>query len=1043
MNVPAENIIVNSCDYTPIYLIPSTSVTQAGSYIITQSNQDARKPVADNLKTYYENSGNLESGILSSPKPRILKKQSASVVGNNLKLASFLLPKSESINVASIANLATVQPQPQPIVQPKQPIPALNNVIVKPPPPVTTMPTITNNVIDSSLPRVEIDRKIVRVGAIPATRKHYPRVMPKNKPRIVAEPKELKEIKIKEDKALIDPNLSKHTSVQLIKLGETYHSLNQLSDEQMKIVNKALKMFSDPEKIPKEPAYDPVTNTKFIYKVVSPRDLTVVGRNKHVVMKKKSEVKKQKLIVDEEPQELTPVVEAVPKTTRSGRTVKLPKAMRPSDAPHRPKKKVGNVVNCFQCSAEFCSLYRLQRHYEQYPTHIPARIHTDLFHCLLAILKGGSEEDQANMFIQQIEQLIEKIRTVLPCVLSPAHRPSNTKPTTINDDIGRLFGLSAGKYYLNMSAMCCIKNKEGHCVHNPPQHKPAPTPAPHPANPDIKPAQIFLHNHNEEIPNEAETEDCARIHSVDTWPNVTKRIWKLKQQKQVNAKKMRLVSEDQPIELGTEDIVTFNTCNDNGAIKPTQHNGAAKPDGSQNGAAKPDGSLELNKPNGSLELKEEVLEIVQQEVIEEPSAIEREQAEKPKTHAQFHSAHFDIRSSPIKLPSSLVRKFQFNPDKLTNFEVQILRPLEVTEPNQDMQPEQSPSGDNIQENNEMQTDTETDTDLQNTDIQALLRDNVELPKDTEVNNEISFDTPKSWHITESNDSSDDSFLKSTLFSTGLTPVKSASLESSLLHMNDKQILFETPSKPNDMIEAHILEIVTKSNSLIEPSLLHVPVNTNGLFDSNQPAHRKEQHNGFFESSMHVKPKCNTLIGSSVIQMKDKTFESALSHVKERSNNLFDEAMLQSDNKSNSLDGKDSLFDTGMSDVKDRPTSLFESSLLDMKDKDSLLDSSLLQDDNSNLFNPSLSHGKHDGLLQQPLVHENTNGINGTSLLHDKGSGRNSVTIEDIQVNLSTSDRVLNFLDSLGNESLGLSYPETEIRNTSVDFQLDLFSFSNS
>ncbi|KAI5630953.1 hypothetical protein NE865_16333 [Phthorimaea operculella] len=1023
MNVPAENIIVNSCDYTPIYLIPSTSVTQAGSYIITQSNQDARKPVADNLKTYYENSGNLESGILSSPKPRILKKQSASVVGNNLKLASFLLPKSESINVASIANLAAVQPQPQPIVQPKQPIPALNNVIVKPPPPVTTVPTTTSNVIDSSLPRVEIDRKIVRVGAIPTTRKHYPRLF------IIL-------FVFLSFRAFIDPTLSKHTSVQLIKLGETYHSLNQLSDEQMKIVNKALKMFSDPEKIPKEPAYDPVTNTKFIYKVVSPRDLTVVGRNKNVVMKKKSEVKKQKVIVDEEPHEETPVVEAVPKVTRSGRTVKLPKAMRPNEAPHKPKKKAGNLVYCFQCSAEFCSLYRLQRHYEQYPTHIPARIHTDLFHCLLAILKGGSEEDQANMFIQQIEQLIEKIRTVLPCVLSPAHRPANTKPTTINENIGGLFGLSAGKYYLNMSAMCCIKNKEGHCVHNPPQ--PKPVPQPQPANPDIKPAQIFLQTLHEEIPNEAETEDCARIHSVDTWPNVTKRIWKLKQQKQVNAKKMRLVSEDQPIELGTEDVVTFNTCNDNGAIKTTQHNGAAKPDGSHNGAAKPERSPELNKPNGSLDLKEEVLEIVQQEVIEEPAAKDNEQTEKPKTHAQFHSAHFDIRSSPIKLPSSLVRKFQFNPDKLTNFEVQILRPLELTEPNQDIQPEQQTS-EVIQEDNEMQTDT----DLQNTDLQTLLRDNVELPKDPEVNNEISFDTPKTWHITESNDSTDDSFLKSSLFSTGLTPIK-ASLEASLLNLNDKQILFETPSKRDDMIEAQLLEIVTKSDSLLEPSLSYVPVKTNGLFDSNESVeHRKEQHNGFFESSLHIKPKCNTLIGSSVIQMKDKTFESALSHVKERSNNLFDDAMLQSDNKSNSLDGKDSLFDTGMSAVKDRPTSLFESSLLDMKDKDSLLDSSLLQDDNSNLFNPSLSHSKHDGLLEQPLVHDTTNGMNGTSLLHDKESNRNSVNIDDIQVNLSTSDRVLNFLDALGNESLGLSYPETEIRNTSVDFQLDLFSFSNS
>lgn len=43
-------------------------------------------------------------------------------------------------------------------------------------------------------------------------------------------------------------------------------SLNQLSDDQMKIVNHALKIFRDPQVASPEPTYDPVTNTKFIYK---------------------------------------------------------------------------------------------------------------------------------------------------------------------------------------------------------------------------------------------------------------------------------------------------------------------------------------------------------------------------------------------------------------------------------------------------------------------------------------------------------------------------------------------------------------------------------------------------------------------------------------------------------------------------------------------------------------------------------------------------------------------------------------------------------
>lgn len=45
-------------------------------------------------------------------------------------------------------------------------------------------------------------------------------------------------------------------------------SLNQLSEDQMKIVSKALKIFGNPEQEPMEPAYDPVTNTRFIYKYV-------------------------------------------------------------------------------------------------------------------------------------------------------------------------------------------------------------------------------------------------------------------------------------------------------------------------------------------------------------------------------------------------------------------------------------------------------------------------------------------------------------------------------------------------------------------------------------------------------------------------------------------------------------------------------------------------------------------------------------------------------------------------------------------------------
>lgn len=64
---------------------------------MAQSNVEEAKPVSDNLKRFYESSGILENNFVNNvptiSKPRILKKQDSKHVGNNLKLASFLLPK--------------------------------------------------------------------------------------------------------------------------------------------------------------------------------------------------------------------------------------------------------------------------------------------------------------------------------------------------------------------------------------------------------------------------------------------------------------------------------------------------------------------------------------------------------------------------------------------------------------------------------------------------------------------------------------------------------------------------------------------------------------------------------------------------------------------------------------------------------------------------------------------------------------------------------------------------------------------------------------
>lgn len=153
---------------------------QAGSYYVAQSCQDEQKPVTDNLKRFYENSGNLETCLLSSPntKPRILKKQN-NVVGNNLKLASFLLPKTENVqnsvqNISTISNIHNVQNLQKPVPIPALSIP-VNNVIVK--------PAVTAVGDNGTGPRVEIDRKIVRVGTIPYTSRNQCRTLPKMKPK--------------------------------------------------------------------------------------------------------------------------------------------------------------------------------------------------------------------------------------------------------------------------------------------------------------------------------------------------------------------------------------------------------------------------------------------------------------------------------------------------------------------------------------------------------------------------------------------------------------------------------------------------------------------------------------------------------------------------------------------------------------------------------------------------------------------------------------------------------------------------------------------
>lgn len=554
--------------------------------------------------------------------------------------------------------------------------------------------------------------------------------------------------------------------------------------------------------------------------------------------------------------------------------------------------------------------------------------------------------------------------------------------------------MNPGKYNLNMNALNCMKDKEGYCVHNP-----APKTQ---FNADVnKSSQL---NHKEEVAiSESESEDCARINSVDKWPRVSKRLWKLKQQKsqKVNTKRMRLISEsDQFIELGVEDVVIQNNLEES-AI--TLNNPVIRKD------------VNIPLAENTDKLKED-----KQEIVEIPTSIN--QSKKPKP--QFRSTHFDIRSSPIKLPSALVRKFQLDPQKVTkmrSFEVQILRPLALGTNNDGS------------ENATHQEPVET--------FEVTLGEN-NLQEDTVMNDELTYHIPEDWAISESNDEAHHKLL----FESNLAHEKDA-LGSTPMNIKEKTCLFEPSSKPNILVSTMIHD--DKTNESIEPSLIHVKEKSNCLFETPDPnvLDIKENTSAYFESSaIHGKTSSDSLIDPSMIHVNDKSFEAALSNVRERFNNLFEPAIV----KSNTLieTKSNNTFDSTLSHVKERSNNLYDSGLMHIKDKDTLIGPSLIHVKENNIYD-LISHRKDD--LIEPMIHDKSNVLIDSALMDVKDDLRSEVNICD-ENDLNTSDprllssegqSVLNFLESLSNEHLGLAYPETDIRNSSVDFQLDLFSFNSS
>lgn len=134
---------------------------QGQSYFLAQSTIEEPKPISDNLKSFYESSGNLDNSFVnvnSSPKPRILKKQDSGVVGNNLKLASFLLPKTESSNKQQYV-VSNVVLKPNVTLSTTTHTSNTVNNIVNNPVNNTVCTTSTINTI----PRLNIDSKIVKL----------------------------------------------------------------------------------------------------------------------------------------------------------------------------------------------------------------------------------------------------------------------------------------------------------------------------------------------------------------------------------------------------------------------------------------------------------------------------------------------------------------------------------------------------------------------------------------------------------------------------------------------------------------------------------------------------------------------------------------------------------------------------------------------------------------------------------------------------------------------------------------------------------------
>lgn len=536
----------------------------------------------------------------------------------------------------------------------------------------------------------------------------------------------------------------------------------------------------------------------------------------------------------------------------------------------------------------------------------------------------------------------------------------------------RLFGITPGKYNLDMEALTCVKSKDGCCRHNPPKNN-------HVISDKSKLAQGWLSKHIEETANnDNESEDCARINAIDNWPKANKRIWKIKKQisNELKAKRMRLASEsgETVIELGVEDLITFAT--KSGSVPNVQsainipHKTTISP-------------KNIKQENRDI-ITDEIENIEKVDKPNTPSQIDILETKKAKApHIQFHSTHFDIRSSPIKPSAAVFCKFQIDPEKIAKYDVQVIRPLDLDNKQTEVPQEEIPT-------------IETNTD--NCDLQSILNQ-VDLScKDSNVSHELSFD--KDWIMNSSNEKSVDNYLKS-----------DSLIEPSLIHVKDHTPLCHTDKLPLSNSVAHCDRTlgngINQSNHTQNNSIHHTL--------SNGVSHNSHVLSDGISHTEHIL--------SDGLNHSDHSLSNGINHSDHTLNNVIN-------HNNHSLTNTVNHTDHTLSNSISHSDNTLSNGIIC---SDHTLGNSLSHSDHAPSNGINHNHTISDGLNHND--HTLNNGLSHNNLVHHDHLAEN-----DCDHRLQ-GQSVLNFLDSLGSDCL--AYPETDIRNTTVDFQLDLFSFHNS